>query len=130
MGREFLFEKVDVDQFKSDGKAWIAEGIDVGNMFKEYQVAVAECVQSEELPLETHVHEILVLSNFLLIKPDQSSALFEKYLPSATTKLIEQKIKEKFNIKKSQLDYNKKAQLDEILSNLRDKSISIKAAST
>ncbi|KAG2197605.1 hypothetical protein INT47_006668 [Mucor saturninus] len=125
--REFLFEKVDADQFRSDEKSWVIDGDDVGKKFQQYQIAVAEHVQSGELLVETHIQELLALSNILLIKPDQSSSLFNKYLH--TTALIEKEIKAKFNVEKYRFDPIKKANLEGILADLRDKSISIKVAS-
>lgn len=84
-----MFEKVDADQFRNDEKSWVIDGDDVGKKFQQYQIAVAEHVHLGELLVDTHIHGLLALSNILLIKPDQSSSLFNKYLPTTTTALIE-----------------------------------------
>jgi hypothetical protein len=72
---------------------------------------------------------LLAISNILLIKSDQGSRLFNKYITSSITSLIEKEVEAKFNIKNYQFDPIKKANLDNILNDVRQKPISIKVAS-
>lgn len=116
--RHLLFEKVDISTYKED----------IGGKFQANQVAVAERIQEEELHIETQSHELLALSNIILIKPGQSSQLLNQYISTSTISKIEEKVQEKFNIKENLLNGTKKAKLEDIIRELRDKKISLKVA--
>lgn len=116
--RHLLFERVDIGTYKED----------IGGNFRAYQGAVAEKIQEEELHIETQSHELLALSNIILIKPGQSSHLFNQYISTSTVSKIEKKVQEKFNITENRFNGMKKAELEDIIRDLRDKKISLKLA--
>ncbi|CAO3622796.1 unnamed protein product [Mucor hiemalis] len=114
--------------YKEDTKTWIVDEEDIGKKFKDYQVAVAKKIQEKELYIETESHELLALSNIILIKPGQSSHLFDQYISTSTMSKIEKKVQEKFNITENRFDAMKKALLENIIHELQDKKITIKVA--
>ncbi|KAG2225791.1 hypothetical protein INT45_011459 [Circinella minor] len=60
---------------------WQFAGMDIASAFNNYKLAVNGKTADNLLPIETHIHEILALSNILLLCPNQHSNLVLEYIP-------------------------------------------------
>ncbi|KAG0756626.1 hypothetical protein G6F61_009097 [Rhizopus arrhizus] len=61
--------------------SWQFDGMDIAGAFNNYKLAVKGKTGDNLLPIETHIHEILALSNILLLCPNQHSDLMMEYIP-------------------------------------------------
>lgn len=106
----------------------MVDGIDFGKKFQDYQLAVSEYVQSKDVLVEKNTHEILALSHILLIKNKQESAMYKQFFSDDNVNLMAESIKSKFGIGQYRLESPTKSALEDIVYDLRQKSISTQSA--
>lgn len=94
----YFFNSIEPSIYQTGAKDWLIDNINVGKSFQNYQIKVAEEFQSKEIRVETDTHEILALSNILLIKHGQNSKIFSQFFSNSTITMIEEKVQEKFGI--------------------------------
>lgn len=67
---------------------WVVDGVDFTTRFIAYQERCIDIANKSGFILETHAHEVLMLSSILLVKPQQHSDFMLKHFKSEELDLL------------------------------------------
>ncbi|KAL9545990.1 hypothetical protein MBANPS3_006883 [Mucor bainieri] len=76
----------------SPAHEWVVNGRQVSSQITKYQKSCIEIVNHSGFVLETHVHEVLMLSSILLVKPNQHSNALLSHLPAEELDMIRNQV--------------------------------------
>jgi hypothetical protein len=86
------------------GTPWMVNDLDVADLFDTYKKEAKQMSDSGLLKIETNIHEILVLTNVLLLSPKQNSALLLEVFSEQSINMLYETL---FNeIKANNKDFN------------------------
>lgn len=99
-----------------DENKYEIEEVNVGKLFKKYQLEAAKQIKSKGCFLEADIQELLAINNILLIKPGQTSRLVSGVFSEACILSIQREIKQIFGIMDStEVQTDVKIRIEKIL---------------
>lgn len=82
----------------ADENKYKIDNVNVGELFKKYQLKAAKQIKEKGCFLESDIQELLAMNNILLIKPGQTSPLVSSIFNEACILSIQHEIKQIFGI--------------------------------
>ncbi|KAG0857061.1 hypothetical protein G6F17_004032 [Rhizopus arrhizus] len=104
------------DYTYDDENKYEIDEVNVGKLFKKYQLEAAKQIKSKGCFLEADIQELLAINNILLIKPGQTSRLVSGVFSEACILSIQREIKQIFDIMDStEVQTDVKIRIEKIL---------------
>ncbi|GAA5806829.1 hypothetical protein MFLAVUS_000177 [Mucor flavus] len=113
----------------ADENKYKIDNVNVGELFKKYQLKAAKQIKEKGCFLESDIQELLAMNNILLIKPGQTSPLVSSIFNEACILSIQHEIKQIFGIIDAvDIHTDVKVKIEEILKDTKSHTITMTKA--